>query len=439
MPDLPKTEPALVALTKRHATAGTPRGEYWDTAVRGLSLMASLRSATWFAFYTDAAGKRRRERLGTFYHPAAGGDRAPYMTLSQAREAFARLKGEARLARDPYSARDALEASPTVAEIAGRYIELNAARKVTGDQDRRVLKNDILPVIGAKKAAELTRRDIHATLERTLREGKGEMASRILETARKVFAWAIEQDMMQFNPAAGISRPAIKKARARIFSDAEIAALWRELDKWPEIDGLVESLSDQLKLLFLTGCREREIGGARWQEVDFERALLTLPADEPGRSKGREHPHLVPLSAPAVRILKALKLRAGKSAFVFPSPFAGKQGRPDAPATQSRVENAKLRIAPRLEGRNGLFSTDWRIHDIRRTVRSKLSELKIPPHVAELVIGHSMRGIVKVYDRYDYLDEKRAALDRWADALMRIVGEPESSGEVVGMAGRAQA
>lgn len=423
MADLPKTEPALIALAKRHAAPGAARAEYWDTAVRGLSLMASVRSATWFAFYRDAKGKRRRERLGTFYHPAQGGERAPYMSLADAREAFARLKGEARLARDPYTQRDALRDSLTVEEIARQYVELNASQKVSGDQDRRVLERDVIPIIGDKKAPEITRRDVHACMERALREGKVEMAARVLEIVRKVFAWAIERDLMKSNPAVGISRPGAKKPRGRILSDPEIRALWKELDRWPEIKGFPEALADQIRLLLLTGCREREIGGARWAEVDFERRTFTLPVDEPGRSKGRDHPHIVPLSSPALQLLRGLKLRAGRSAFVFPSPFAFLNGRGDAAARQSRVENGKLLIASRLAGKGGLFSTDWRIHDLRRTVRSKLSELKVPPHVAELVIGHSLRGIVKVYDRYDYLDEKREALERWSAALTEIIGE----------------
>ena len=74
------------------------------------------------------------------------------------------------------------------------------------------------------------------------------------------------------------------------------------------------------------------------------------------------------------------------------------------------------------------FAEPWRIHDLRRTVRSGLSLLSVPPHIAELVIGHVAGGIVKVYDTYDYVAEKRDALNRWANHLMRVVGESDAGG-----------
>jgi hypothetical protein len=77
------------------------------------------------------------------------------------------------------------------------------------------------------------------------------------------------------------------------------------------------------------------------------------------------------------------------------------------------------------------FGEPWRIHDLRRTVRTGLSQLSVPPHIAELVIGHSIGGIVKVYDRYDYLTEKREALTRWADHLMSIASDQRHADNVV--------
>ena len=77
------------------------------------------------------------------------------------------------------------------------------------------------------------------------------------------------------------------------------------------------------------------------------------------------------------------------------------------------------------------FAEPWRIHDLRRTMRSGLSLLSVPPHIAELVIGHAAGGIVKVYDQYDYVAEKRDALKRWANHLMHVVGENEAPDNVV--------
>lgn len=429
MATLPKTETSIVALVKRHVSSSVPRGEFWDEAIKGLSLVVGARSASWFALYVDGGGKRKRARLGTFMHPATGGERAPYMGLAEAREAFALLKGDARQARDPYSRKQASKDSPTVSALADDFLAKHASQIATGDQYRRILRNDVVPEIGNKRLLELSRRDVHAVLDRVAKRGAPIMANRTLEVMRKMFSWAVERDLMPTNPAVGVSKPSPARASSRVLSSSELKALWKVLDQWDEIDGLAESVADEFRLLLLTGAREREIGGARWDEVDFDGCTLTLPADIAGRSKSRDHPHIVPLCPQAVTILKRLKLRAGRSAFIFPSPLTRDK---DRAASQSRVENAKAVIDKALLDRSGLFDPSWTIHDLRRTVRSRLSELKVPPHIAELVIGHSLRGVVKIYDRYDYLDEKRDALERWGDCLARIVtGAPAPRHELV--------
>jgi hypothetical protein len=70
----------------------------------------------------------------------------------------------------------------------------------------------------------------------------------------------------------------------------------------------------------------------------------------------------------------------------------------------------------------------WRLHDLRRTCRTGMGMLGVPQHVAELVIGHSLPGIVGVYDRHSYLAEQRDALNRWANHVLKVVGETSVSG-----------
>jgi integrase len=102
-----------------------------------------------------------------------------------------------------------------------------------------------------------------------------------------------------------------------------------------------------------------------------------------------------------------------------------RDGSPASP-TRGILVAAKEVLDQRLK-----FSEPWRIHDLRRTARTGLSQLSVPPHIAELVIGHSIGGIVKVYDRYDYVAEKREALTRWAEHLLTVVGEQPRAENVV--------
>ena len=139
----------------------------------------------------------------------------------------------------------------------------------------------------------------------------------------------------------------------------------------------------------------------QWQEVDLNKAQWTLPAE---RSKS-ERAHIVPLSKPAVQIIKSLPRYLGG-----PFVFTTTEGR--RPVSGFSKMKLVLDKAAKV--------TDWRLHDLRRTGRSEMARLKVDDIVAERVLNHVPRGLAKVYNRYGYLDEKREALDLWARELRKI-------------------
>ena len=273
-----------------------------------------------------------------------------------------------------------------------------------------MIRKEVIPEIGGLKLVDVGRREVQAIIRRVLGRGSGVMANRTLEIVRKFLGWCVENGYLETNPAVGISRPTIERPRSRALSDAETSQLWAALDH------VSPQARACFKLLLLTGQRLQEVLGMRWSEIDLERALWTLPAHDPGRSKARSAPHIVPLAPPAADLLATMREAGQARPTVFHGhPRAGNREEP----TRGMVAMAKVTLD------SGYFTPaePWRIHDLRRTVRTGLSQLSVPPHIAELVIGHAAGGLVKVYDRYDYLPEKREALTRWAAHLLTIVGE----------------
>jgi integrase len=213
--------------------------------------------------------------------------------------------------------------------------------------------------------------------------------------------WAIdERGYLQSNPAARVRRRKLETSGTRVLKPAEIRAIWTAAERASQVG---RSL---IQLLLLTGQRRDEIRCMQWSEIDLDQRLWVLPA---ARNKAKRD-HAVPLSLPALEILKKI---TQDSAFVLTlsgrKPFAGHQQLKAALERTSKV-------------------TGWRLHDARRTVSSGLAELHIPQDTIDAVLGHAKKSLSGVYNRYDYLEPKRAALELWAKHVTAIVsGAVEAS------------
>jgi integrase len=216
-------------------------------------------------------------------------------------------------------------------------------------------------------------------------------------------AWALDRGMIEVNPISGLKPPHKEQSRERVLSDEEIRTLWVAADA----EGY--PFGDALKFLILTGQRRGEVAAMRWSETDLDCRSWTIPAM---RSKNGQS-HEVPLSPPALRLLRSLPRFLG-SDWVFTtngkSPISGFG-----------------RFKRRLQSTAG--PETWRIHDIRRTVASGMARIGIEPHVVEKVLNHKsgiISGVAAVYNRYLYGTEKRNALERWADQLCNIESRHEA-------------
>jgi integrase len=424
------------ALTvNRILNAKTPaRQEIPDGLLVGLYLVVQPSGAKSFAVRYRCAGQPRKLTLGAF----------PAITLEAARDIGGKALRAAAEGRDPATEKQARKGAEKKAKaeeergkldlfenVAREFIERHAmknTRESSWRETARILglkpdpdnagkllvverQSDKPPTVinlwAGRKVQEITKRDVITLLD-TVRDRAPVMANRNLAAIRKLFNWCLARDVIQVSPCSLIEPPAPERSRDRILSDDELRLVWNATGADPSPFGPL------VKLLILTGQRLAEVGGMRWDELDLETKLWTLPAE---RVKNGER-HEVPLSDAAVNILKPLPRIKTTKGFVFTttrnaavSGFSRAKDRLDAAVEASLAKGPKP-------------PEHWTFHDLRRTMASGMARLGIQLPVIEKVLNHSsgsFRGVVGVYQRHSYADEKRAALDAWASFVQSTV------------------
>jgi integrase len=319
-------------------------------------------------------------------------------------------------------------AEMTVAELVGRYMaDPDKARLRSIKEIKRRLDRNALPIIGHIRLDQLTRRDVKDVTDKIMRRGARTQAWHTFKDLHAVLRWGARNDFLKHNPIEGVQKPGGFTAGERTLSDDEIRALWTVLPT-----ALAKSKSSQriIQLAVITGQRLGEISGMTRAELDLKNRLWTIPG---ARTKNK-HPHTVPLSDPAVDVIRAALADAGKGDFVFPSEDGGPLA---SPVVTRAILRAHETDDDRPKGRFGI--TAWSAHDLRRTVLTNLAKLGVVPHVIAHVANH--RSLTKSgvtfahYVQHSYEGEKRTALNLWADRLVAIIGG--KAAKVVALRGAA--
>jgi integrase len=213
--------------------------------------------------------------------------------------------------------------------------------------------------------------------------------------------WALAHDVIEYNPCSQIKITDLVGeflARQRVLSDAELKLVWHGAAALGYPYGPI------FQLLMLLGQRKSEIGNVSWSEVDLEKSILRIP----GSRMKTGSSHVVPLPPKSMQLLVELPRFSGP--YIFSTTDGG------APVTGYSTAKQNLDRAVAKLGCVAQFTT----HDLRRTVRTGLSSLRVPTIVSELVIAHAQQGIHRVYDLYAFEKEKRQALASWERHLLRI-------------------
>jgi integrase len=220
-------------------------------------------------------------------------------------------------------------------------------------------------------------------------------ASRARIALSGFYVWAIGQGLVEANPVIGTTRPQEAKPRERVLDDDELAQVWKASGD--------DAFGKVIRLLILTGARRAEVGGMRWSELDFEHGTWVIPAERV--KNGRQH--TLPLTPLAVSIIESVPRRVGRD-HLFGTRSNGGLSHWHAKAELDQ----RLTIKP------------WRVHDLRRTLATRLCDLGIAPHVVEQILNHQSghrAGIVGVYNKSRYEREVVTALSMWTDHIRTLV------------------
>lgn len=387
------------------------REEHPDGTVRGLYCVVQPSGAISWAVRYRHNGTPRKLTL-------EGGN----LSLKAARKEAKKALGRIADGEDPAGAKIAQRqaqqehADPdSVASVVTLFLRRHVAERQNARsavETEALLRRFVLPAWSDKKLAQIRRRDVHDLLDSIVDGGAPVSANRVLSILKVLWGFALDREIVDSSPVAGFRKKHAELARERTLTDSELIATLRAAGQmnWPS--------SGVVKLLIATGCRRSEVAGMRWSEVDLANRLWSIPSS---RRKGAI-PHVVALNDLAMEVLGSLPRFT--SDWVFPA-------RVRADSRSSGHFRAYSKLKARLDALSGIEGAT--LHDIRRTVATKLQSLGIKSEVIEAVLGHKRQGIQKVYQRHDYLPEKKAALDLWARHLQHLLDPTAEEGKVVAL------
>jgi integrase len=378
------------------AVAGLPAGKddhvEWDDELSGFGFRLRAgggRVRRTFIVQYRVAGRSRRLLLGS----------ADVLGAEQARAAAKKALAEVALGGDPQGAKaaqrrtDDRSLQATIAVYFG--VKRAQVRSRTMREVERYLHGPHFRALHTKPLDQITRQDVAGCLTRIVTRNGSVTAGRARAVLAAFFAWAIGEGLADSNPVVGTNKPADSPARARVLSDDELGAIWRAC-----LDGGYGRI---IKLLALTGARREEVGGMCWSELDAAGNWI-LPAE---RSKnGRQH--VLSLPAAALSIIAEVERIDGRDHL-----FGGGADRGFQRWSASKRE---------LDMRAGV--TGWTVHDIRRTVATRMADIGIQPHVIEAVLNHQSghkHGPAGVYNRSTYEREVKTALATWTEHVLALV------------------
>jgi integrase len=366
---------------------GVRERTFWDDAIPGFGVRLRASGAASYIVQFDIAGKSRKVTLGPLALVSLGAARA------KAKETLAKVK----LGHDPAADRQAqrLASRETFGSFLPTYLAGKQAELRKGSQVQLAHRlNGLAEPLHALPVSTIDRRAISGLLA-TVATASGSSAALNLHSGLcGYFEWLFCQGLVDDNVMLAIKRPAAGKKRERVLTDDELRALWRALGD--------DDYGAIVRLLVYTGCRRDEIGSLPWSEVDLERAVIEIPA---ARMKGKK-PHVVMLSPAALAVLQR-RSRDGR-AHVFGQGAGG--------------FNSWSGARRALDARLGGSRPDWTLHDLRRTVSTRLNdELGVAPWIVEAILAHAKKGMEATYNRASYLEERRRAMVRWAGYVETLV------------------
>jgi integrase len=368
--------------------APAQREDYRDRSTKGLQLRVGTTGVRSFSYVYRIGRKMGRVSLGKY----------PDFSLKAARDKTNEYRRLVALGVDPRSEKNEKikKEQMTVGLMVEEFIEKYAKPKNSSwKQAESNLRLYLISALGKKPIHEVTRPDIHQILDDLVGRGKHTAANRALAHTRKFFGWLVERGYLDYSPAAYIKPRHQEQEREKVLTEGEIRAIWIASE------AMSGPYSAWIKLLLLCGQRRLETASLRRSQI-IDNCWHLSGADTKNKQL-----HIVPLSKQAMALVERLLKQDGE--------FLIKTGR-----TGDKPVNGFSKAKAQLDRLSGV--QDWKFHDIRRTVATNLSKLGVDRFLLQRIVNHTDSGVTAIYDRYSYLEEKREALQRWADRLDDIIG-----------------
>jgi integrase len=366
---------------------------YWDSVCPGFGVKVTPKGRKGFIvlYRTGGAGsKLRKYTIGPYGR----------VTLHQARVAAQKVFAAKLAGRDP--AAEKREArrravADRVEDLLESFIAQRLAQNRSAGEISRLLRREVGKPWAGRSIHEIGKRDVVEVISAIEQRGAPVAANKTLKSLKTFLRWCVGRAVLDLSPAEGVPLPTKEVARDRVLSDQELVQVIlaaREMDG--PYGGIIE-------LLALTGQRREEVARMKWDELDLARRVWTLPKS---RTKNAKE-HAVHLSEQSVAVLKRADR---KGSFVL-----------SVLGTKPFQEFSRAKR--RLDQLSGV--AEWRLHDLRRTCVSGMARLGVAPHVADKILNHqagTISGVAAVYQRHEFLLERRQALDLWGSHVRTLLG-----------------
>jgi integrase len=377
----------------------TPKSDvvYWDAGCPGFGVKVTPKGRKVFIvlYRTGGAGsKLRKYTIGPYGR----------VTIHQARVAAQRVFAAKLDGRDPAAEKREAKrrvVADHVGDLLETYIVQRLSKKRSGDEISRLLRREVGKTWAGKSIHEIGKRDVVDIVAAIEQRGAPVAANKTLKSIKTFLRWCVGRAVLDQSPAENVPLPAKEVARDRVLDDQELAQI---ILNARQIGGPYGGI---VELLALTGQRREEVARLVREELNLTQRVWTIPKSRTKNAKA----HVVHLSGQSIDVLNRGNKRGPLVFSVLGiKPFQG-------------FSRGK-RLLDQLSGVTG-----WTLHDLRRTCVSGMARLGVAPHVADKILNHSVgtiSGVAAVYQRHEFLTERREALERWGAHLAHIVAEASS-------------
>lgn len=365
-------------------------------------------------------GKERRYNCGTY----------PVTSLSQARNRRNEARKLVKSGIDPTHHEETAKANRSAAQALERMektvegllddwkrVYLSAHRKDGGVEVEAAMRRDVIPLLGKMRARDVKLAHVNQVIDRVLERGARRTANVLLSLMRQMFRHGLGRSIVDTDPTLALSKKQAGGKETpvdRNLSFDEIAELSTKL----AASDLHEKMRAAIWFLLATGARIGELLKARWADINEREKTWTIPAEN--SKNGR--PHLIHLSAFAMKQLKIMR-EYKDSLFLLSgrNPDSGMSDKTVSKAIRDRIRKVPLKKRTPRSGTLLLSGGEWSPHDLRRTMASRMGDLGIEPHVIERCLNHVQQGIVGVYQRQEYMKERKAAFEAWGKKISNVI------------------